>query len=320
MEETREHFRLHPDPVKKPAQPEDHTLFDVREWLEPLIRKGQLYYDYCRDKWLEKESKLGAACAPICCMYSLWSITGSCLQYGGCTIIILISYLELLNCNSIYDYNIVFSPTVVFMAVYLFLTLVFIIPLIYMELAIGQFHRQGLVKAIKQTCPLFQGLAYLMLISCLFDYLLSMTRITWLFYYIQMAVFRPWRDCSHKWATSHCKEITNHSQTNWTYTGLEITPAVEWYRAHVSRPWNHWRIQHQNPHWHHVIIGLLPDPTILLSFLCLMLLIKVLMKRWCNPLGRFMLFIFYAAFLLSVSLDDIFNFMRIFNLILAQTI
>lgn len=192
--------------------------------------------------------------------------------------------------------------TVVFMAVYLFLTLVFIIPLIYMELAIGQFHRQGLVKAIKQTCPLFKGLAYLMLISCLFDYLLSMTRITWLFYYIQNAVQTPWKDCNHDWASSHCKEVTSHHQTNWTSSGSEKTPAVEWYRVHVSRPWNHWRIIHKNPRWYQVIIGLLPDPRIVISFLCLVWLIKVLMKRWCNPLGRFMLFVFYVAFILSVSL------------------
>lgn len=269
--------------MKKPATPEDTSLFDVRHWLEPLIRKGQLYWDYCRDKWVEKEAAIGATCAPISCIFSLWSFTEGLFLYGY-----------------------------VFVAVYLVVTAIFIVPIIYMELILGQFHRQGLVKAIRQTCPLFRGIAYLMLTSSLFDYLLSMTRMTWLVYYLFQSKKENynWKNCDgHRWISKNtdlCRQVHYHTTNQSTLYDGQYTPTVEFFRLHVLRPWGHWEVPEGNntgdPTVLQIILGILPDPPIFLCYALLLVVFRQLLKRDCTSLGTGMGYVFYSAFMFSVRL------------------
>lgn len=200
--------------------------------------------------------------------------------------------------------------TVAFMIAYFLLTITFVIPLVYTELVLGQFHRTSVFKAVKQTCPLFQGLGYLVLFGSMFDYALSVIRVTWLCY-ILFSIFSiiafqstlPWSECSNpNWNTQSCKFITHHDETNYTYNSNDRTPAVEWYRNHIARPWKHWTIACGNSCTvAEILPGLLPNIPILMCFLLVLCTYFLLMRLWCKSLGTLMLTVFYIGFALCVG-------------------
>ncbi|KAK3084341.1 hypothetical protein FSP39_011857 [Pinctada imbricata] len=91
------------------------------------------------------------------------------------------------------------------------------VPLLYMELAVGQYTRQGPVGALAKICPLFKGAGLAtVVISFLFTTYYNVI-ITWAFYYLFSCfqVRLPWSDCNNDWNSDACWDGT--SSVNQTY-------------------------------------------------------------------------------------------------------
>ncbi|XP_078589306.1 sodium- and chloride-dependent GABA transporter 1-like [Branchiostoma floridae x Branchiostoma japonicum] len=87
------------------------------------------------------------------------------------------------------------------------------IPLLYMELAVGQYTQQGPVGALGKICPLLKGagLATVM-ITFLFSTYYNVI-ITWALYYLFNSFQDPlpWARCDNSWNTENCTTGLNRS-------------------------------------------------------------------------------------------------------------
>lgn len=91
------------------------------------------------------------------------------------------------------------------------------LPLMFFELCLGQFGREGPITVWK-ICPLFQGIGYAMFmisfyIGCYYNVVLS-----WAIYYIYSSFTHtlPWTSCGEEWRSEFCKE---YSSRNCTLSG-----------------------------------------------------------------------------------------------------
>uniref|UniRef100_A0A3Q1CU20 Transporter n=1 Tax=Amphiprion ocellaris TaxID=80972 RepID=A0A3Q1CU20_AMPOC len=93
-----------------------------------------------------------------------------------------------------------------FLVPYLLMLFVLGIPLLYMELAIGQYTRRGPVHALASVCPLLKGVGIasvaISFIMCIYYNVV----ITWALYYL-FSSFQaplPWQNCNNTWNTPNC--------------------------------------------------------------------------------------------------------------------
>ncbi|XP_063596316.1 sodium- and chloride-dependent glycine transporter 1-like isoform X2 [Penaeus indicus] len=87
-------------------------------------------------------------------------------------------------------------------------------PLMFFELCLGQFGREGPITVWK-ICPLFQGIGYAMFmisfyIGCYYNVVLS-----WTIYYIYSSFTHtlPWTSCNDEWRSEFCKEFNSRNCT-----------------------------------------------------------------------------------------------------------
>ncbi|XP_023209766.1 sodium-dependent noradrenaline transporter-like [Centruroides sculpturatus] len=104
-----------------------------------------------------------------------------------------------------------------------FLMLIFgAVPLFYMELALGQYNKQGPIS-IWKICPLFKGVGYC---ACLVSWYVSFyynVIIGWTVYFI-FASFSsdlPWIHCGNEWNTEKCRG-DNFTQQNYSNLSVEL--------------------------------------------------------------------------------------------------
>ncbi|CAL1533761.1 unnamed protein product [Lymnaea stagnalis] len=91
------------------------------------------------------------------------------------------------------------------------------IPLTYMEMAVGQYTRNGPIGALAKLCPFFQGAGVAtVMISFLFT-TYYIVIITWSFYYMFNCFTDtlPWTHCNNTWNSEHCWD---GSKVNWSAT------------------------------------------------------------------------------------------------------
>lgn len=87
------------------------------------------------------------------------------------------------------------------------------IPLLYMEMAVGQFTQQGPIGALAKLCPLLKGAGMAtVVISFLFTTYYNVI-ITWAFYYLvsSFTSVLPWTDCDHDWNSKQCWDGKNRT-------------------------------------------------------------------------------------------------------------
>ncbi|RXG73105.1 Sodium- and chloride-dependent glycine transporter 2 [Armadillidium vulgare] len=133
------------------------------------------------------------------------------------------------------------------------------LPLMFFELCLGQFGREGPITVWKIS-PLFQGIGYAMFmisfyIGCYYNVVLS-----WAIYYIYSSLTHtlPWTSCEGDWNTEFCKKYssrncsiaggllnqTGHciyshmiSEEEWTRLNESVTslksPSYEYFHGHV---------------------------------------------------------------------------------------
>nr|KAG5694278.1 hypothetical protein BaRGS_031996 [Batillaria attramentaria] len=80
------------------------------------------------------------------------------------------------------------------------------LPLFYMELALGQFHRQGPITIWRRICPMFCGVGYAICVVASFVGAYYNTIIAWALYYLIMSLRSPlvYASCDNDWNTPQC--------------------------------------------------------------------------------------------------------------------
>ncbi|XP_037549854.1 sodium-dependent noradrenaline transporter [Nematolebias whitei] len=111
-------------------------------------------------------------------------------------------------------------------------------PLFYMELALGQYNREG-AATVWKICPVFKGVGYTVIIIALYVGFYYNVIIAWSLYYLFSSMTRdlPWLTCGNSWNSQNCtdpKLINASTLGNGTsYAKYKITPAAEYYERGV---------------------------------------------------------------------------------------
>lgn len=97
-----------------------------------------------------------------------------------------------------------------FLIPYFTMLLVCGIPLLYMELAVGQYTRLGPIQAMSKICPFFKGTG---VATAIMSFLLSTyynVIIAWSLYYFVSSFYNPlpWVGCNNSWNTDNCWDGT----------------------------------------------------------------------------------------------------------------
>uniref|UniRef100_A0A671FNP7 Transporter n=1 Tax=Rhinolophus ferrumequinum TaxID=59479 RepID=A0A671FNP7_RHIFE len=111
-------------------------------------------------------------------------------------------------------------------------------PLFYMELALGQYNREG-AATVWKICPLFKGVGYAVILIALYVGFYYNVIIAWSLYYLfsSFTFNLPWTDCGHAWNSPNCTDpkllnasvLGNHTK----YSKYKFTPAAEFYERGV---------------------------------------------------------------------------------------
>ncbi|XP_076988589.1 sodium-dependent noradrenaline transporter isoform X1 [Tamandua tetradactyla] len=111
-------------------------------------------------------------------------------------------------------------------------------PLFYMELALGQYNREG-AATVWKICPFFKGVGYAVILIALYVGFYYNVIIAWSLYYLfsSFTFHLPWTDCGHAWNSPNCTDpkllngsvLGNHTK----YSKYKFTPAAEFYERGV---------------------------------------------------------------------------------------
>ncbi|XP_058384594.1 sodium-dependent noradrenaline transporter isoform X2 [Diceros bicornis minor] len=111
-------------------------------------------------------------------------------------------------------------------------------PLFYMELALGQYNREG-AATVWKICPFFKGVGYAVILIALYVGFYYNVIIAWSLYYLfsSFTLSLPWTDCGHAWNSPNCTDpkllnssvLGNHTK----YSKYKFTPAAEFYERGV---------------------------------------------------------------------------------------
>uniref|UniRef100_A0A8D0TAI5 Transporter n=1 Tax=Sus scrofa TaxID=9823 RepID=A0A8D0TAI5_PIG len=107
------------------------------------------------------------------------------------------------------------------------------IPLFYMELALGQYHRNGCISIWRKICPIFKGIGFAICVIAFYIASYYNTIMAWALYYLISSFTDqlPWTSCKNSWNTGNC---TNYfSEDNVTWMLHSTSPAEEFYTRHV---------------------------------------------------------------------------------------
>jgi len=92
-----------------------------------------------------------------------------------------------------------------FLIPYLLMLTLGALPLFYMELVLGQFHRQGPIS-VWRICPLFKGLGFCAVLVSFFVSFYYNVIIGWAFHFLASSLNYklPWKDCLNEWNDPEC--------------------------------------------------------------------------------------------------------------------
>ncbi|XP_067905579.1 sodium-dependent noradrenaline transporter [Heterodontus francisci] len=125
-----------------------------------------------------------------------------------------------------------------FLIPYLVFLLIAGMPLFYMEIALGQYNREG-AATVWKICPIFKGVGYAVILIALYVGFYYNVIIAWSLYYLFSSFTSdlPWVHCNNHWNSHNCTDpkVLNVSVLgNGTkYSKYKITPAAEYYERGV---------------------------------------------------------------------------------------
>jgi solute carrier family 6 serotonin transporter-like protein 4 len=105
------------------------------------------------------------------------------------------------------------------------------LPLFYLELALGQYYKNGCLTLWKRICPMMKGIGYAI---CFVDLYMGMyynTIIAWAFYYLfaSFSAELPWTRCDNEWNTEMCRTMAERSGSS--NESLYTSPAQEYFES-----------------------------------------------------------------------------------------
>ncbi|XP_048882796.1 sodium-dependent dopamine transporter [Brienomyrus brachyistius] len=115
-----------------------------------------------------------------------------------------------------------------FLVPYLFFMLIAGMPLFYMELALGQYHREG-AAGVWKICPIFKGVGFTVILISLYVGFYYNVIISWALFYLFSSFTGdlPWVHCNNTWNSPNCSDLWSFNTTlNDTH---KSTPAAEYF-------------------------------------------------------------------------------------------
>ncbi|XP_053571794.1 sodium-dependent dopamine transporter [Bombina bombina] len=125
-----------------------------------------------------------------------------------------------------------------FLVPYIFFMVIAGMPLFYMELALGQFNREG-AAGVWKICPILKGVGFTVILISLYVGFFYNVIIAWALHYLISSFTSelPWIHCNNSWNSPNCSETIyfNFSDENFfdmSYT-YKVTPAAEYFERGV---------------------------------------------------------------------------------------
>ncbi|XP_039511092.1 sodium-dependent dopamine transporter [Rhinichthys klamathensis goyatoka] len=117
-----------------------------------------------------------------------------------------------------------------FLVPYLFFMVIAGMPLFYMELALGQYNREG-AAGVWKICPIFKGVGFTVILISLYVGFYYNVIIAWALFYLFSSFTSelPWIHCNNTWNSPNCSDL-NDTLLNDTH---KATPALEYFERGV---------------------------------------------------------------------------------------
>ncbi|XP_006917226.1 sodium-dependent dopamine transporter [Pteropus alecto] len=123
-----------------------------------------------------------------------------------------------------------------FLVPYLFFMVIAGMPLFYMELALGQFNREG-AAGVWKICPVLKGVGFTVILISLYVGFFYNVIIAWALHYLfsSFAVALPWTHCNNTWNSARCADdpAGNASGRPGLNHSFQTTPAAEYFERGV---------------------------------------------------------------------------------------
>uniref|UniRef100_A0A8D2ZQH4 Transporter n=1 Tax=Scophthalmus maximus TaxID=52904 RepID=A0A8D2ZQH4_SCOMX len=114
-----------------------------------------------------------------------------------------------------------------FLVPYLFFMVIAGMPLFYMELALGQYNREG-AAGVWKICPIFKGVGFTVILISLYVGFYYNVIISWALFYLFSSFTGdlPWVHCNNSWNSPNCSDWADNSSASDIY---KATPAQEYF-------------------------------------------------------------------------------------------
>ncbi|XP_010855440.1 PREDICTED: sodium-dependent dopamine transporter [Bison bison bison] len=121
-----------------------------------------------------------------------------------------------------------------FLVPYLFFMVVAGVPLFYMELALGQFNREG-AAGVWKICPILRGGGYTAILISLYIGFFYNVIIAWALHYLlsSFTTELPWTHCNHSWNSPRCSDARAPNASSGPNGTSRTTPAAEYFERGV---------------------------------------------------------------------------------------
>ncbi|XP_072534964.1 sodium-dependent dopamine transporter [Salminus brasiliensis] len=117
-----------------------------------------------------------------------------------------------------------------FLVPYLLFMVIAGMPLFYMELALGQYNREG-AAGVWKICPVFKGVGFTVILISLYVGFYYNVIIAWALFYLfsSFSGELPWVHCNNTWNSANCSDL-NATLLNDSH---KVTPALEYFERGV---------------------------------------------------------------------------------------
>nr|XP_003408189.1 sodium-dependent dopamine transporter [Loxodonta africana] len=123
-----------------------------------------------------------------------------------------------------------------FLVPYLFFMVIAGMPLFYMELALGQFNREG-AAGVWKICPILKGVGFTVILISLYVGFFYNVIIAWALHYFfsSFTMELPWIHCNNTWNSPNCSDAHsgNSSDVSSFNDTFRTTPAAEYFERGV---------------------------------------------------------------------------------------
>nr|XP_039248913.1 sodium-dependent serotonin transporter-like isoform X1 [Styela clava] len=123
-----------------------------------------------------------------------------------------------------------------FLIPYLLMIMLGGVPLFYLELALGQYHRNGCISIWRRICPILKGLGYAICLMALYVSSYYNTVIAWAVFYLYSSFTSelPWSHCGHEWNdNTTCVDKIDAAAHNQSWSNTSQSPSQQFFERHV---------------------------------------------------------------------------------------